>query len=192
MSAPPKTLSPAEYFALQRSADLASEYIDGEVIPMECSTEAHSVIVVSLVGELRSRLRGTPCSVRVAPLPVRVSPTRYLLPDVMILCGEPQFADESADAITNPKVIIEVLSPSTKDRDLGTKLRLYERLPSFGEFVAVFQSEPRVEIMRKIDDKHWTIDIVSGMDGLVRIASVGVELPMSEIYAGVTFPPLDE
>jgi Uma2 family endonuclease len=105
----------------------------------------------------------------------------------MVVCGKSEYADDGRDTITNPRVVVEVLSPSTRDRDLGSKLRMYGSLPSFGELLAVYQDQPRVEIMRKHDDKHWTIDITSDLDELVSIATLGIQIPMSEFYEGVEF-----
>ena len=80
---------------------------------------------------------------------VRVSPKKYLYPDLLVYCGEPQLTDEVEDTITNPKVIVEVLSPSTANYDQGGKFRLYQQLPSFEEYVLVSQDTPRVEVSRK-------------------------------------------
>jgi Uma2 family endonuclease len=119
-----------------------------------------------------------------------VSPTKFLIPDIIVVCGKPALTDEHQDTITNPKVIVEILSPSTADYDYGEKFILYRRLESFEEYLLVSQDQPRVEVARKTPDKRWVISTYEGMDAVVNVESLDVSLPLRDIYGGVELSPI--
>ena len=177
-----------EYLAADRVAELPSEYHDGVLFPIEAASLRHSRILGNTTSELRTRLRGSPCEWAVSPIRVRVSPTKFIYPDLLVYCGEPALTDEHADTLTNPKVIVEVLSPSTADYDYGTKFRLYQLLPSFEEYVLISQFEQRVEVGRRVEDR-WTLTTYKGPDGAFPIESIGIEIPFAEVYAGTAKLP---
>jgi Uma2 family endonuclease len=189
MSAMPVTrLSVEEYLAIDRAAEVPSEYHDGEMFPIAAVSWAHSVISINIGAVLRDRLAKTPCRAAGAPLRVRVSPTKFLLPDVMVVCGKPVLTDEHQDTLTNPKVIVEILSPSTVDYDYGQKFILYRRMESFEEYVLVAQDQSRVEVFRKTPDKRWLISTYEGLDTVANVESLGISFQLAEIYAGVELP----
>ena len=193
MGAPPVTkVSVEEYLALDRAAEVKSEYHDGEMFPMESASWIHSIIGFKIGAWLIRELHKTPCNVAGSSLRVRVSPTKYVLPDIVVVCGKPALTDEVQDTLTNPKVIIEILSPSTMDYDFGEKFRLYRRLPSFEEYVLVSQDRARVETYRKTADKRWVLTIFEGLDSVAPIESLNVSLPLAEVYDGVELPALVE
>ncbi|MFN0192879.1 MAG: Uma2 family endonuclease [Aestuariivirga sp.] len=129
-AAPVVKLSVEEYLAVDRVAERQSEYHDGEMFPIANVTWEHGLIVGNTAHALVQRLEKTPCHLAVAPVRVRATPTRFLLPDIMIVCGKPAFTDGAADTITNPKLIVEVLSPPTSDFDYGGKFAISELLIS--------------------------------------------------------------
>lgn len=174
-----------EYLELDRAAELKSEYHDGEMFPIAAVSFHHAQLVAQTSAALYNCLRGRPCTVACSPIRVRVSPSQYVYPDILVICGKPQFTDEHVDTITNPKVIVEVLSPSTADYDSGGKFRLYRRLESFQEYLLVAQDEAKVEVYRKQSEASWNIEIVTGLDGIVKLDSVQVEFPLSDLYEGV-------
>jgi Uma2 family endonuclease len=184
-------LSVEEYLALDRAAEVPSEYHDGEMFPMVAVSLQHSGLSANLSRRLGERLDGTPCRVWASPLRVRVAPTKFVIPDITVTCGSPTLTDEHQDTLTNPKVIVEILSPSTADYDYGSKFALYRRLESFEEYVLVAQDEPRIEVIRKTDDARWVITTYEGLDKLAQIESLAISLPLAEVYAGVELPPAD-
>lgn len=107
----------------------------------------------------------------------------------MVVCGEPSFQFSGQQTLTNPMLIVEVFSPETEASDRGRKFIDYRRLPSLREYVMVAQTEPRVEVYRPNRDGHWTLFESVGLEPAVTIESVGVQLPMLEIYRGVEFEP---
>ena len=191
---PVAKLSMEEYLALDRVAEVPSEFHDGEMFPIEAITYEHSVISVNVGSALKTRLRGGNggCQPLASPLRVRVSPTKRVIPDHAIVCGGPEFADKQRDTIVNPKVIVEILSPSTANYDFGYKFRLYCRLTSFEEYVLISQDEPRVERYRKSAEDRWVISIYTGLGAVVPIESIDISLPLSEIYEDIVFPAIVE
>jgi len=178
-------VSVEEYLARDRAAEVPSEYHDGELFPVEAASWAHSVVSLNIGSMLRERLAKTPCRAAVSPLRVRVSPTKFVVPDLIVVCGNPALTDEHQDTVTNPKVIVEILSPSTADYDYGEKFILYRRLESFEEYLLVSQDQARVEVAHKTPDKRWVISTFEGAEAVVSVESLGISLPMAEIYSGV-------
>src|SRR5262245_55241175 len=135
-------ITPAEYLVMERAAEFRSEYHEGRVHAMPGSTYDHVVITGNLAFALRSSLgkSGTVAS----DLRVRVSPEGlYTYPDLVIICGEPKFADASRDTLINPMVLVEVFSPSTEARDRGFKFAQYRAIESVQEYLLISQTEPR-------------------------------------------------
>lgn len=181
-------LSVEEYLAIDRLAELKSEYHDGAMLPIAAVSWEHAIIAGNLAGLFHGALRGGPCRTAISPIRVRVSPTRFIYPDLAVVCDAPVFTDEKVDTITNPKVVVEVLSPSTADYDYGGKFHLYRRLSSFEEYILVSQNEPRVEVFRKTPDGRWVLTTYEGSSAEITVESLGISIPMVEIYAGATRP----
>jgi Uma2 family endonuclease len=187
MSASPiPKVSVEEYLAADRAGELRSEYHDGEVFPRIAASWAHARITMNVGRRISERLDGTPCQAADSSLRLRVAPAKFVYPDIIIVCGKPVFTDEVQDTITNPKVIVEVLSPSTADYDYGGKFALYRGLPSFEEYLLIAQDEPRVEVFRKTPDSDWLLSSYVGLESIVRVQSLEIELPLAEIYFEVT------
>jgi Uma2 family endonuclease len=128
-----------EYLALERASAERHEYLGGEIYAMAGGSPAHGAICTNLVAEIRNQLKGTPCQAFTKDLKVRSGPRPpkarsrtglFSYPDLVIVCGEPQFLDERRDVLTNPAAIIEVLSPTTEARDRGEKFRRYRTFNS--------------------------------------------------------------
>lgn len=182
----------AEYLKLEAKSKDKNEFHNGEILAMAGGTFGQSTIKTNLVGELRSRLRGGPCRALDSDMRVRIpSLTSYLYPDASIICDGPQFDpdDPKKTTIINPKVIFEVLSESTESYDRDEKFALYRELESFREYVLFAQGKPRGESFLRQDDGGWLVNYVDGLDATLKLRSVPIELPLSEIYLNVDFPP---
>jgi len=182
-------LTPEEYLALERAAETRSEYLDGEMIAMTGVSIRHSTIVTNLVLELGTQLKGRPCSVHANDLRVSVPDTRlYTYPDVIVVCGEPALADDYRDTLTNPIVLIEVLSPSTEAYDRGTKFEHYRTLDSLREYLLVSQDRPRIEqFIRQEDGSHWLFIEVPDLSSNVLLPSISCRLALADIYDRVKY-----
>jgi len=156
MSAPASLKLSVEYLALDRAAEVPSECHDGEMFPIQAASLAHATlsVKVNVSGCFRDALKGTPGRAAASTLRVRTAATRYVYPDLLVFCGRPELIDEHQDTITNPKVIVEILSPSTANFDYGAKFRLYQALPSFEEY--------------KTPDSRWIITSAGGIPGNCR------------------------
>ena len=178
-----------EYLALEEAADFKSEYYDGEIYAMSGGTRDHNLIGTNVCGELRAALKGKDCSVFSSELRVRIDKAESgVYPDGMVIYGPEAYYQDRADVITNPMVIIEVLSESTKAWDYKGKFRKYEMLPSLQEYVLIEQKEPQVDIFRRNDQGFWVLERYDGLATGVVFHSIGVTVPMKEIYYRVQFP----
>ncbi len=155
---------------------------------MAGGTYDHALIITNASGELRTLLKGGTCDVIAIELRLAADPdSHYTYPDVLVICGEPVFQQGRKHTVMNPVVIIEVLSPSTEAVDRGRKFADYRKLPTLREYVMISQYEPRVEVYRLGLAGQWTLFEYFGLDMKVQFESLGVELPMSEIYRRVNF-----
>lgn len=189
----PRTLSyfsPEEYLAFERGTDARHEYLDGHVYAMAGESIEHSRICVNVAGELRARLKGSPCEVLSPNMKVVTSPTGlFSYPDVVVLCGEPRFYDERRDILTNPTVVFEVLSPSTEAYDRGEKfLRYRTQIATLREYVLVSQHRPLVEHYVRQPDGSWSYSSASDLSEVIDMPSIGCRLPLSEVYDRIVFP----
>ena len=180
-------LTVEEYFAMDDASERPLEYHNGEIFPMVAATPQHSVIVANVTSAITVRLRGGPCFSAVAPR-VQTTGSNYVYPDIAVICGGFQYSAESANVITNPKVIVEILSPTTADFDHGGKFALYSRLPSFTEYVLVAQDQAMIEVFYKESEVQWILRKYEGLNSVIKIRSLEIEIPAAEIYAGIEFP----
>ncbi len=183
MATQPLTLvTPEEYLELDRKSDLRNEYIDGEVVPIIGTTRSHGRILLNTAFALGRRLRGGPCEVIVGGPRLALDDRRlYVYPDLMVACGRLEYQDEKEDTLTNPKLIIEVLSPSTRDYDLGGKRLKYQNVPSIEELLFIEQEQISIEHHRRLSNGDWGHKVV-GQNALLKLDSIGIELPVVEFY----------
>jgi len=171
-----------EYVRMEAMSPIRHEWLDGEVWAMAGGTPDHAAIAVNVTTLLSNHLRGRPCRVFGSDLRIRVRATGLgTYPDASVICGKVQFDphDSSKTTATNPKVIIEVLSPSTEQYDLGEKLSHYKKVPSLEEIVFISTEARRVEIWRR-DKRGWrSVEFTSG---IAEVRSLECELSIIEIY----------
>jgi Uma2 family endonuclease len=188
-AAPQPFLSPAEYLARERAAEAKSEYYEGVTFAMAGGSEEHSLIAVNVAGALNSQLADRPCKVYNSDMRVQMEEDGpYAYPDVSVVCGEAEFADEKRDTLLNPTVIVEVLSPTTEAWDRGGKFERYQQRTSLQEYVLIAQDRPRVERYARQGDEEWLLTVTTGLAGRVSLSSIAGELRLAEIYRKVAFP----
>src|SRR5262245_49807792 len=192
-----------QYLSIEREADERHEYLDGQIYAMAGESPEHGAICTNLTAEIALQLRGTPCQafakdmrVRSGPLPRRSYSQKglYSYPDLMVVCGEMQFLDENRDVIINPKVIIEVASPSTEAFDYSEKFQRYRiHNPSLTDYLIVAQNRPSVEHFARQENGQWVIaaSAVESSES-VHIASINCTLQRAEIYDRLEFPEDEE
>jgi Uma2 family endonuclease len=188
----PRPMLIAEYLEREFHAETRSEFEDGELVDMAGVTEAHVLINMNLIRVIGNQLHGSPCRVYGIDFRLRIKRRpRYRYPDLMIICGKTEFdpQDPRSMSATNPRVLIEILSPTSETRDRGIKFDDYRSLESFEEYILVSQESARWESFRRREDGLWTIAAVEGVQSVAKIACMDLELQMSDIYANVTLPP---
>jgi Uma2 family endonuclease len=189
-SVPNRRFTTAEYLSLERTSDIRHEFVDGNIVAMSGGSVWHATICDNLLVQLTSRLRGTLCKPFSGSLRIKIEATgNYTYPDLSIVCGERRMEDGRNDTLLNPRLLIEVLSPSTERHDRGWKFKNYQRIPSFEEYILVSQDEPRLERFFRQGDVGWLMTSTVGLEQTVRFESVGCELPLAEIYEDVVFEP---
>lgn len=179
-------LSPQEYLDRERRAETRSEYYRGEMFAMSGATWEHTLIKDNLAREAGNQLKAGPCRVATSDLRVKVNASGlYTYPDIVIVCGEPQFEDKVLDTLLNPSVLIEVLPDSTEKYDRGQKFVHYRQLPSLKEYVLVAQDRPQVERFVRQDDGTWVLSAFGDLAQTFSFGTIAVQVPLAEIYRGV-------
>ncbi len=178
----------AEYLELEQDANYRSEYYEGEIFAMSGGTSKHDLIGCNLIYSLMGSLRDKPCFVHSSNLKVRIERAdAFVYPDTIVVCGPREYHENRKDIIKNPKVVFEVLSPSTSSFDRGGKFMRYAKLPSLEEYVLVEQEFPRVEVFKRKENGKWLLTPYDEIDGRVKLESLDIEIPMAEIYRKVEF-----
>jgi len=186
MSSQPVTrVTPEEYLERERAAESKSEYIFGEIVAMARGMPRHSLIVNNIQFSLTGRLLPKGCLVFNADLRVSVRWGDLITyPDVTVLCGRPEYVDEKQDTLTNPALVVEVLSESTKTFDRGEKSRLYRMVPSLQEYLLIDQTPVDVEHWRRLPNGNWELATIREESAILHL-SIGCELPVAEVYRNI-------
>ncbi|MEM9186238.1 MAG: Uma2 family endonuclease [Planctomycetota bacterium] len=188
-TAPQQPLSAAQYLEIERSSvDQKHEFYAGEMFAMAGASKTHVRIATTLTGMLYASLKGTPCEPMAADMRVLVDRTGlYTYPDIVVVCGEPEFEDDQFDTLLNPKLVVEVLSDSTAAYDRGKKFDHYRQVASLEEYVLVSQDEPHIESFVRQPGDRWLLGEARGIDASMALESLGVTLPLTEVYARIDF-----
>lgn len=161
---------------------MKSEYLDGEIFAMTGASRQHNLLSGNLYAAFRAQLRERGCEVYFSDMRVKVSATGlYTYPDVAVVCGDPRFEDAAVDTLLNPKVIVEILSPSTEGYDRGAKAEQYRALPSLTEYVLVAQDRIHVEHYLRQED-GWLLTETDRREDVVDLPSVGARLTLADVY----------
>jgi Uma2 family endonuclease len=172
-----------QYLALEQASDVRHEYVDGIVYALAGGTQRHSALCAAIGGRLFLALRGSPCRMYTSDLKVRIGASRYFYPDVSI-DGGVDVPSTTIDALTTPRLVVEVVSESTAAYDRGAKRLAYQALPTL-RYVMLVESEHRlVELYRRGTGSRWTVRRY-GAGETVALPDLGVQLVVDEIYAGV-------
>lgn len=170
-----------EYLALERGANVRHEFFDGEIYAMAGGTREHAAICANLMIALGAQLRGRGCQVHSSDLRVRVLESGLATyPDVTVICSRAEADPEDRNTITNPILLVEVLSPSTAAYDRGEKLAHYRRIPSLREVVLVAHDERLIEIWRRGEGEDWVRR--EARSGSIALTAIDAALVVDEVY----------
>jgi len=190
-------LTERQYLSIERASLERHYYIDGEMVAMAGESKHHGIVSTNLVGLLHSSLRGKPCmaltkdtKVRSGPNPKRLPGSKglYSYPDLVVVCGEPEYLDEHEDVLLNPTVVIKVLSPSTKSFDRGEKFKRYQEWnPTLSDYMLVSPEQVQFEHFQRQMDGAWSFLRWTSLDSAVSIFSIECVLALSDIYERTEF-----
>ena len=190
-SSPIAKVTAEEYLALDRAAEVRSEFLDGEMWAMPGVSLPHARLQLNLYNALEAALDDRDCEVLPSDFRVRVSNRMYAYPDVTIVCGKPVLANENQDILLNPVAIIEVLSPTTEKYDRGVKFQYYRTIESLRDYVLVAQDRVLIEQFTRTEAGTWTLRDYQQLEDAMKIESIGATLPLARIYRRVEIPPAD-
>ena len=178
----------AEYLALEQVSEIRHEYIRGEVIAMAGVSQKHNDIAMALSYLLYGHVRGGNCRVYGESMRVKIEKAdTQTYPDFSVVCGDIKLTEDPLPALTNPILIIEILSPSTEGYDRGAKFHAYQQLPSLQEYVLVSQDSARVESFYRKSEAVWELLNFTDLSKSVTFKSIGCSLALADIYENVTF-----
>ncbi len=182
-SNPVSKLTEEQYLAIERAADFRSEFLNGEMFAMAGGTQQHNRLQGNLYSELHTLLRGTPCEVFSSDQRMKVSSSGfYTYPDIAVVCGPRDPANDYKDVIVNPIVLCEVLSPSTESYDRGLKFQQYRTIGSLKDYILVDQNKIRIEQFTRQEGTLWNFRDHQQPDEELRIESIGVSILLNRIY----------
>ena len=177
-----------EYLARERSAPHKSEYYRGQIFAMAGASPNHNRLVRNLLTQLDAQLRGSGCEVFPSDLRLYCPAGLITYPDAQVVCGPLAFLDEQQDTITNPTLIVEVLSKSTERYDRGQKFELYRGLLTLKAYVLVSYREPLVERFIRQTEGGWLLTEAKGLESTIDLSVIAAQLSLAEVYRGVSFP----
>ncbi|MDR6954362.1 Uma2 family endonuclease [Ancylobacter sp. 3268] len=181
-----KRMSPEEFYRWPGEEGVRYELVDGfPVKAMTGASRRHDRIVVNVLTSLTSKLRGSPCRPSTDDIAVAAMNGNIRRPDVSVDCGE---MPDTAYEATSPRLVVEVLSPSTRQTDLVRKLEEYKALPSLAYILLVEPDLPRALLWWRAPGSAWEIVQFDGYDGVIDLGAIGTELAMSEVYEDIAFP----
>lgn len=188
MSVPKVRLTPKEYLDFERKSEIKHEYCKGEIFAMSGASREHNVICMNVGSEIRQQLKGKSCEAYPGDMRVFVPATGlYTYPDIVVVCGEPQFQDKEFDTLLNPTLIIEVLSPSTESYDRGKKFAHYRSIETLAQYLLVSQDEPRIDNYLKQESGLWLFSDSRTLNERVELPSIDCVLDIREVYDKINF-----
>jgi Uma2 family endonuclease len=178
----------AEYLALEEAAEYRSEYFEGEIFAMAGGTIEHDLIAGEFSRLLGNSLHGGPCKPLTSNMKIRIEDSSaYYYPDLSVVCGKPNLEDKNRHILTNPLVIVEVLSDSTESFDRRKKFQRYKQISSFREYVLIAQDVPQIDVFYKAEDGVWYPHTYVGLDEVMELRSLSIHLKLADIYQQIEF-----
>jgi Uma2 family endonuclease len=175
-------LSFEQFLEWEEAQPSRHEFHAGEVFAMAGGTEQHSFLAIRSAIQLGNRLPSR-CRIHGSDMLVRVEATDSgVYPDVSVVCGKPQFHQDNPRALTNPVLIIEVLSPSTRQYDLSGKFDLYRTIPSLREYLAIDSVRVEARLFQRQSDESWVLRVYEGIDAVIPLQLGPMNFELRELY----------
>ncbi len=182
-------LSYQDYLALEKETDLRHEFLHGVAWAMAGGTVEHSALKSNLMMAVGAALRGHPCRPYDSDLKIHIEDTGlFTYPDLTVICGKVLRSSQDANALTNPSLLVEVLSPSTESWDRGAKFAHYRRVPTLSYYLLVSLEPRRVELYARQPDGRWMLS-EHGPGEQIELPSLEISISVDEIYADLPEAP---
>ncbi len=179
-------VSEKDYLDKERLAVEKHEYFKGEIFAMSGASIAHNKIAINSISDIFIKLKGKKCQPFGSDLRIHIPKnTLFTYPDISIVCDEIETTDDKFDTITNPSVLIEILSPSARNYDKGEKFTLYREIDSLQEYILIDSERIMVEKFIRNSDNSWQLTEYRTIEQSFSIATVGIEMFLLDIYDGV-------
>ena len=180
--------TPEEYLELEEKADYKNEYRDGEIISMTGGTTQHNKLALNLATGLNVALNDLNYEIYIGDVKLWIPRYReFTYPDVMVIEGQPVYYSTNTTIVTNPLLIAEVLSKSTKDYDRGDKFLYYRSIPEFKEYILIDQTQYYVMQYVKTSENQWILTEYETEDAMINMSSINVELSLKQLYKKINF-----
>ena len=180
--------TPEEYLELEEKADDKNEYRDGEIISMTGGTTNHNKLALNLATGLNVALNDLDYDIYIGDVKLWIPRYQeFTYPDVMVIEGQPVYYSTNTTIVTNPVLIVEVLSKSTKDYDRGDKFLYYRSIPEFKEYILIDQTKYYVMQYVKTSENQWILTEYETEDAIINLLSINVELSLKQLYKKVNF-----
>ena len=181
-------ISIKEYLEIENSATEKHEYYKGEIFAMSGAKVAHVIMSDNILTVLKQKLKGKSCKPYGSDLRIHIEAnTLFTYPDISIICGEIITLNDDDYNVLNPSVIIEVLSPSTKNYDRGEKFKLYRDIPTLKEYILADSESIHLEVFRLNENNHWELQEYNSVDDLLYVKVIDEKISLSEIYEEIKF-----
>ncbi len=188
-----KRWTAAEYLAFERHHPEKHMFVDGNVILQAGSSRAHAIISANVLSNLHQQLHARSCTVYGSDMRIAIPKAkRYVYAEVTVACQTSQFEDDQEDILTNPTLIVEVLSPSTERDDRGKKFLAYQTINSFQEYLVIAQDSIFIEHFVRHTDKLWLFEAITDLTSEVRLGSIDCTLSIASIYEKIRFDSLPD
>jgi len=183
-----KYYTPEEYLELEETAEYKSEYYQGEIFAMSGASFNHNQIILNVSSPLHQGQKNHNCRVAMTDLRLWVKDMNlYTYPDIMVICNKPEFYLDRNDTITNPKIIIEVLSESTKNYDRGEKFLFYRSVPTFHEYILIDQYSTYIEQFNIGSEGKWMLTEYNDINDILKFTKINFQIPLKDVYNLVEF-----
>lgn len=180
-------VSPEQYLEMERASEEKHEYYKGEIYAMSGASRRHNFIAKNLNTLILPFLKDKSSDMFGSDLRVHIPENSlYTYPDFSIICGEWQTIDDEKDTVTNPSVIIEILSKSTRDYDRGTKFTLYRSIKTLKEYILIDSTSVSVELFSR-KDEQWLLTEYKTLSSSFTISTIGLTIYIQHIYEGINF-----
>ncbi|NEO56018.1 MAG: Uma2 family endonuclease [Okeania sp. SIO3B5] len=187
-----KVYTPEEYLFLEENAEDKHEYLDGEIISMTGGTTNHNEITGNLYAYLKFALKGKNYRIFIGDVRLWIPDYNlYTYPDLMVIEDKPAYHQTRTDTVTNPLIIVEVLSKSTANYDRGDKFKFYRSIPEFKEYILIDQYQFYIEQYVKTSEEKWEVTYYESEESRLKLATLDFEIVFSDLYERVDFKNQD-